>query len=284
MRAFLVSTFMILCLLASIKVEATNLPPKKPLTKENALGEGAAVVDPNRLSQDSPENTETSGAIAPVIINSKVIQDLRKNQEDKVNISVDKSLQEIDSIPVASVGEASTTPEVATTESRYWMVFPKKPELAFISGWAFTHKDLAALAGSGFAFGVMGAQEINERMQIQFRLSASHHAEDNSSRQNRLWIIPMEVLVQFTKKIGNFIAYVQPGLGTAAWFSESTRTVDLYSETSHGYDFMASGGIGVKYTIPEMAWTFGADYSLSYISGYFDNYLSRIMLYSSYQF
>jgi len=278
----------LLCVCATAYAAKNNskLPPRQKQTKEDALGDSEAMKEVNRLTQDEPENTEMSGALAPVTISTTVIKDLRKSEEEAKKNKESKTevtVQKLDEIPKESEGEPPV-PTADAPEVKYWRFFKKKPELGFMTGWAFTHKDLATLAGSGFAFGLMGTQEIDEKLQVQVRLNASHHTKDETSRRNRLWIVPTEILMLFTKQVGEIIFYVQPGLGAAYWNSSSARTVDGYTETAHGFDFMASGGVGLKYRIPNQDWKVGADYSFAYVSGYFDNYFSRIMVYSSYQF
>jgi hypothetical protein len=138
--------------------------------------------------------------------------------------------------------------------------------------------------GDGFAYGVMAAQEFQPQVQLQVRLTGSHHSEKNSFRKSSLNLFPFEVLLQFSKDHGPFRFYLQPGLGTALWFAKSERLVDARIQKNHGFDFMASGGLGMQYRLPNHPWRVGADMSLAYVSGYFDNYFSRILVYTSYQF
>lgn len=258
----------------TVYAQTQSLPPKKPVKNEQALGSSQAVHEVNRLTQDSVDSTATSSAIAPVEVRPQKIEKKKKKKKNEISYYKEEKKKK-------KKEEPPTTP---TPQSRYWLLLEEKPEFGLISGWVFTQKDLATKVGDGFSFGMLMAQEINERLQLQLRISGSRHTEEDASTSRRLWIAPIEFVGQFSRKIGSVSFYLQPGLGTAAWFSEASRVVDGYSESAKGFDFLASGGIGAHMRMPDPKVRIGADYSISYVSGQFDNYFSRILVYATYQF
>lgn len=271
----LTAIFTLCCFSATLF--AQSLPPKKSeASKEEALGQSEAVQEVNRLTQDSETSSSTSAAIAPISVEGEE-EGEQKQAKDDINFY--KKDQ-------AGVKEAAPEEVVdsAKPQSRYWLLLKERPEFGITSGWVFAHKELSNLAGDGYSFGLLVAQEINPRLQVQIRLGASHHREDDSFKENTLWIMPIEVLAQFTRQVGPVNLYVQPGLGGAYWNSRSQRVVDAYKETASGFDFLATVGAGAFYRFPEHDLKVGADYSLTYVSGNFDNYFSRVLAYATLKF
>ena len=262
--------------LISLALAAQSLPPKKVEdSSEEALGQSEAVQEVNRLTQDSETSSATSAAIAPIEISGQTKK--KKKKKDKINFyKKDKT----------GVKEAAPedVADSAKPQSRYWLLLKERPEVGITSGWVFTHKELSSLAGGGYSFGLLVAQEINPRLQVQIRVGASHHKEEDSFKENTLWIVPVEVLAQFTREVGPLHVYVQPGLGGAFWSSRSQRVVDAYKETANGFDFLATAGAGAFYKFPEHDLKVGADYGWTYVSGNFDNYFSRVLAYASLKF
>jgi len=272
------------CVGASFAAPPTKLPPKKPKNySEKELGESDAVKEVERITQESTASTVTSGAVAPVVISggatASLVQKKKEEEQKKKQAETASTTPSTEVLPVVEDQPVNETPQ-----SRLWLVLNKKPELGFTSGWVFTRKELSTLVGDGFSYGFLAAQELQPFIQLQLRVSGSHHRESNTARKSSLNLFPMEFLVQFSKEYGSFRFYVQPGLGSALWYSKSERLVDGYKQEAHGYDFMASGGLGAQYIVPDQPWRFGADASLSYVSGYFDNYFTRVLVYTSYQF
>jgi hypothetical protein len=263
---------------------ATKLPPKKPKDKtERQLGESEAVKEVQRLTQESTESTEISGAVPPVSISSDATDSLvhsKKKEEEEQK----EEEQKKEGSKTSKAIQAKDLSAQKPPPSRLWLVLDKKPEFGFSSGWVFTRKELAKLVGGAWSYGFIGAQEFQPNIQAQVRLSGSHHRKSDSFRKSSLNLFPIDFLLQFSRKMGPFKIYVQPGLGAAAWFAKSERLVDSYVQKSKGFDFMASGGIGAQYLLADQPWRYGAEASLSYVSGYFDNYFTRVLVYTSYQF
>jgi|GEM_PF-2507011 len=273
---------------------ATKLPPKQKKTPSaQELGESRAVDEVNRMTEKSAaaneaQSTETSGAVPPVMISPAVVNSLNSSaaastSTEKVVVKEEPKKEEsapkVSSVELEEKGGAPQLPQ-----TRLWLVLDKKPELGFLTGWAFTRKELSTLVGDGFSYGFLAAQEIQPGIQAQLRISGSHHREEKSDRTSSLNLFPFEVLAQFSRAHGNLRFYVQPGMGGAAWAAKSVRLVDQREQKTKGFDFMASAGLGFKYKTKEVPWSLGADVSMAYVSGYFDNYFNRILVYTTYQF
>lgn len=281
----------------------TKLPPKqgKPQNTEE-LGESRAVDEVKRMTEKSAaeneaQSTETSGAVVPVMISPAVIKSLKsssavsasrnENKDEKtpetfVIREEPKKEEPAPKVSAAELEEKGGAPQLPQT--RLWLILDKKPELGFLTGWAFTRKELSTLVGDGFSYGFLAAQEIEPGIQAQLRISGSHYRETTSDRTAALNLFPLEALAQFSRAYGNLRFYVQPGLGGAAWMAKSERLVDKREQKAKGFDFMASAGLGFKYKTKEVPWSLGADVSMAYVSGYFDNYFNRILVYTTYQF
>ncbi|MEO5667581.1 MAG: hypothetical protein ABIR96_05955 [Bdellovibrionota bacterium] len=278
-----------------------QLPPKQKKTQGPALGESKAVDEVKRLtdgqnSETDSQSTNDSGAVPDISISAAVVQAVKSTAITTTTTTATTSttLKKKTSTPVAEKSKVDAPKTLKSEEpaqestvlpqSRLWLVLDKKPELGFMSGWAFTRKELSTLVGDGFTYGFLAAQEIVPGVQAQIRMSGSHHREKTDTRKSSLNLFPFEVLAQFSRVHANFTLYVQPGLGGTGWNSKSVRLVDKYEQKAHGFDFMASGGFGFKYKTSESPWSIGADTSLAYVSGYFDNYFSRVLVYTTYQF
>jgi hypothetical protein len=266
---------------AGAREPVQKLPPKqKKSTGNTELGDSKAVEEVRRMTEASVDlgsSTDTSGAVPPITLSPAIVQTIQK--------PVEKTPEPA---KVSSVDLSSTQkPEAVAPEppqARLWLVLDKKPELGFLTGWAFARKELATLVGDGFSYGFLAAQEMRPGIQAQLRVSGSHHREKNATSKTSLNLFPFEFLAQFAQSEGNLRFYVQPGLGGAAWTSRSERLVDSRTQKANGFDFMASAGLGFKYKIQDNPWSVGADASMAYVSGYFDNYFSRVLVYSTYQF
>jgi len=267
-----------------------QLPPKKKKASQaENLGESAAVDEVKRmtevgLGEEPADRANVTGAVAPVMISPAAVQSL--GAESNTASAPDAKKAEADEkVQVTSTELTSEKPAQAELpQSKLWLVLKKKPELGFMTGWAFARKELSTLVGDGFSYGFLAAQEIVPGVQGQLRVSGTHHREQTASRKSSLNLFPFEVLAQFSRQVGAVRFYVQPGLGGALWNSRSIRLIDQREKRAKGFDFMASGGLGFKYKMPEQPWSLGADASMAYVSGYFDNYFTRVLVYTTYQF
>jgi hypothetical protein len=263
-----------------------KLPPKQKKSASQAeLGDSKAVEEVRRMTEDSGAmgpSTDTSGAVPPISISPAIVQSIEKPKQR----NSEQKTPEPAKVSSVDLGSSKKSEVVAPEppQAKLWLVLDKKPELGFLTGWAFARKELATLVGDGFSYGFLAAQEMHPGIQAQLRLSGSHHREKDATRKSSLNLFPFEFLAQFAQSAGNLKFYVQPGLGGAAWTSRSERLVDGRVQKANGFDFMASAGLGFKYKIQENPWSVGADASMAYVSGYFDNYFSRVLVYSTYQF
>jgi hypothetical protein len=275
-----------------------KLPPKKKNPSQGeALGESRAVEEARRMAEEK-QSTDISSAVPPILVSPTANDALEsaKKSEDKVSAKASSSAAVVTgATTAATVGpeipraakveeDASVRASSELPQSKLWFVLEKKPEFGFLAGWAFTRKELSTLVGDGFSYGFLGAQEIVPGIQGQIRLSGSHFNEKTETRRSSLNLFPFELLAQFSRSSGPVSFYLQPGLGGALWRTRSERLVDNRLQQAHGFDFMASAGLGFNLKLPESRWKVGADASMAYVSGYFDNYFSRILVYSSYQF
>jgi hypothetical protein len=270
---------------ANAREPVQKLPPKqKKSTDTSELGDSKAVEEVRRMTEESRNlgpSTDTSGAVPPITISPAIVQSIKKPVEKPIEKTPEPA--KVSSVDLGSNKKSeAVAPE--PPQAKLWLVLDKKPELGFLTGWAFARKELATLVGDGFSYGFLAAQEMRPGIQAQLRLSGSHHREKDATRKSSLNLFPFEFLAQFAQSSGNLKFYVQPGLGGAAWTSRSERLVDGRTQKANGFDFMASAGLGFKYKIQENPWSVGADASMAYVSGYFDNYFSRVLVYSTYQF
>jgi hypothetical protein len=259
-----------------------QLPPKqKKSMSASELGDSKAVDEVRRMTEESKNlgpSTETSGAVPPITISPAIVQSIKAKKKEEVPEPA--KVSSVDLAPIKKPEAVAPEPP----QAKLWLVLDKKPELGFLTGWAFARKELATLVGDGFSYGFLAAQELHPGIQAQLRISGSHHREKDATSKSSLNLFPFEFLAQFAQTSGNLKFYVQPGLGGATWTSRSERLVDGRTQKANGFDFMASAGLGFKYKIQDNPWSVGADASMAYVSGYFDNYFSRVLVYSTYQF
>lgn len=255
---------------STLKTTGQTPPPKPPLK--------TPVSNSSILNLQSPPNS--------ISVSDEASQSLQKSNNS--NIVVHPIHKSEDKAPEKILEQKNPDDDVSVDVkiplSRSIRVISPRPELGFATGWVFMRKDLANWVGDGFAYGVMASQELYPLIHIQLRLSGSHHNKEDAIRKSSLSLFPMEILGQFSRVLGNFRFYLQPGLGGALWYSKSERLVDNYTQKAKGFDFMASGGAGVQYIPSHLPWRFGIDASMSYVSGYFDNYFNRVLVYTTYQF
>jgi hypothetical protein len=250
----------------------SRLPPRQTAPRsDKALGESSAVDEAKKM-MESPQ-----AAAGPAVL-------IRGDAAEELNQQIEAAAVPPEEGSTETALEIKDQSHREIPQSKLWLVLAKKPEMGFLSGWAFMRKELATIVGGGFTYGFLFSQELHPLIQAQVRLSGSHHREKGIDQKSSLNLFPVEFLAQFAREYGNLRFYVQPGLGGAFWSARSERLVDGYNQRAGGFDFMASGGLGLQYKIEQSPWRVGADASVAYVSGYFDNYFNRVLVYTSYQF